>query len=116
MQVDDHSRSAIIDSTASTIPSINSTTLNNQGESSSINDATSQTILPIIVPSFSESSSNILETHQKATATQAEQQSQENLTGQAATSNNEYINPRGIRFTTESPTNESAKGKNSEFC
>ncbi|CAF4722112.1 unnamed protein product, partial [Rotaria magnacalcarata] len=30
---------------------------------------------------------------------------------QTSPNNNEYINPRGIRFTTASPTNVPAKGK-----
>ncbi|CAF3728604.1 unnamed protein product, partial [Rotaria sordida] len=103
-QVDDNDRPTAIDSATNAIPLTNTTTMNNENESGSINDTTSQTILPIIVPSFDESSSNILQTHQISTNVQAEKQSQETIVTQTSSNNHEYINPRGIRFTTASPT------------
>lgn len=67
----------------------------------------SQTILPLLAPSFGESSSNI---NQIPSTIQEKQQSSESIKPQTISTNNEYINPRGIRFTTVSPTNETVKG------
>jgi len=64
------------------------------------NDTSPQTIIPLIIPSSDDSSSNILEKNEISTTIQEK--------------NNEYINPRGIRFTTASPTNESVKGKDKQ--
>ena len=63
------------------------------------------------MPSFDESSPNILQTHQASTTVQEQQHSPEKIVKQPSSSppNNEFVNPRGIRFTTESPTNESVK-------
>jgi hypothetical protein len=73
-----------------------------ENESSLTIDTSPQTIIPLIIPSFDDSSSNILQTNQISTTIQEKQ---------IPSNNNEYINPRGIRFTTASPTNESVKGK-----
>ncbi|CAF3875585.1 unnamed protein product [Rotaria sp. Silwood2] len=108
-QVDDNDRPTAIDSATNAIPPTNTTPMNNENESSSINETASQTKLPIIVPSFDESSSNILQTHQILTTVQTEKQSQETIVAQTSSNNNEYINPRGIRFTTASPTNGPVK-------
>ncbi|CAF4326909.1 unnamed protein product, partial [Adineta steineri] len=54
------------------------------------------------IPSFDESSTN-----QILTNVQDEQQSQETIVTQTSSNPNEYINPRGIRFTSGSPINES---------
>jgi len=72
------------------------------------NDDTSpQTIIPLIIPSFDDSSSNQISTTNEG--------KQELLETQIPSNNNEYINPRGIRFATASPTNESVKGKDKSF-
>ncbi|CAF3886360.1 unnamed protein product [Adineta steineri] len=54
------------------------------------------------IPSFDESSTN-----QILTNVRDEQQSQETIVTQTSSNPNEYINPRGIRFTSGSPINES---------
>ena len=79
-----------------------------------LSNISSQTILPIIIPSLDESSSNILQTNQIETSVAENQQSQEVIGSQTSANNNEFTNPRGIRFTTASPTNESSKGKTIE--
>jgi len=78
-----------------------------ENESSLTIDTSPQTIIPLIIPSFDDSSSNILQTNQISTTIQEKQ---------IPSNNNEYINPRGIRFTTASPTNESVKGKKQIIC
>ncbi|CAM4905012.1 unnamed protein product [Rotaria socialis] len=109
-EINDNNRPTAIDSATNAIPPTNTATMNDDNEAGLINDTTSQTILPIIVPSFEESSSsNILQTHQTSTTVQEEKQSHESIVTQTSSNNNEYINPRGIRFTTASPTNVPAK-------
>ena len=89
--------------------------INDENNSSSTDETNSQARLPVIIPSFDESSSNILQTHQISTTVQDQRQSQETM--EKSSNNNEYVNPRGIRFTTASlATNESVHGKSKVFC
>lgn len=54
--------------------------------------------LSVIIPSFDDTTSIVQEVQQKAEP--------------AATGTDEFINPRGIRFTTASPTNDPPSGRN----
>ncbi|UJR29178.1 hypothetical protein I4U23_010392 [Adineta vaga] len=110
-QTDDNERPTAIETATHAIPPsapIDPTIVNNEAES------TNETILPIIVPSFDESSPRIILTNEPSiTTSEEEQQSQEitdqTSTTQTTTNNSEYINPRGIRFTT-TPTTPAASG------
>ena len=99
--------------------------MNNDGESIG-EHPTQETILPIIVPSFDESSSRVIETNEPSISTttvaedEQQQQSQETTDqsssttqsetqASSTTNNSEYINPRGIRFTS-TPTTPAAGG------
>jgi hypothetical protein len=87
--------------------------MNNETESITDNP-TDEAVLPIIVPSFDESSSRVILTSELSTTTttsEEEQQPQETTDSastqpeaQTPSTNNEYINPRGIRFTTAPAT------------
>jgi hypothetical protein len=100
-QNDDNERPTAIESATHEIPPADTTSTNNE------NECSAETILPIITPSFDEISSRIIQTNESSSTTTAtvesEQQSQDN-TNQPSTNNNEYINPRGIRFTTTTTT------------
>jgi hypothetical protein len=93
-KLDDNDRPTAINSVTNAIPPPDTSSLS----------SSPQTVLPIIIPSFDESSSNLLQTK-----IEGEQQSEIPVT-QTSSNNNEYINPRGIRFTTL-PTNEPVKGR-----
>ncbi|CAF1390661.1 unnamed protein product [Adineta ricciae] len=129
-QIDDNERPTAIETATHAIPPsapIDPPAVSNDGESIGENP-TQETILPIIVPSFDESSSRVIETNEPSistTTTVAEdeqQQQSEETTEQSSstaqsetqassstTNNSEYINPRGIRFTS-TPTTPAAGG------
>jgi hypothetical protein len=103
-QIDDNERPTAIESATHDIPPTDTASNNNETESTTEN---SETILPLISPSIDESSVRIIQTNEPLTPTiEGEQQSQEinNTVPQTTTNNNEYINPRGIRFTTSTTT------------
>ncbi|CAF0759689.1 unnamed protein product [Adineta steineri] len=119
-QIDDNERPTAIESATHAIPPtapIDTAAITNEIESVTDNSP-HETILPIIVPSFDESSSSrIILTNEPSTTTttvtsEEEQPSQEMTDSasslqsetQTSTNTNEYINPRGIRFTTTPST------------
>ncbi len=105
-QIDDNERPTAIESATHAIPPTDTASNNNELESTTDNSSlSSETILPIIVPSFDESSARVIQTNEPSITTaivEGEQQTEEtnNPLAQTTTNNNEYINPRGIRFTT----------------
>ncbi len=102
-QIDDNERPTAIESATHAIPPTDTAPNNNEIESATDNSSlSSETILPIIVPSFDESSARVIQTNETTTIVEGEQPTEEtnNPSSQTATNSNEYINPRGIRFTT----------------
>ncbi|CAF0848856.1 unnamed protein product [Adineta ricciae] len=87
----DDARPTAIDSATHAIPSRNIPSPTSENEP----EASSENIPTIIIPSFD----------QTTTFVQTEQRSQEPV-AQTSSPTNEFINPRGIRFTTGSPTSE----------
>ncbi len=122
-QIDDNERPTAIESaTTHAIPSSARTdteSITNEAESTNDNSS-HQTILPVIVPSFDDSTARLILTSELSITTtveeeQQQQQQSEEITDSSApqtepqtttttTNNNEYINPRGIRFTTTATT------------
>lgn len=73
--------------------------------------SSSETILPIIVPSFDDSSARVIQTNEPSTIVEAEQTTDPSSQTATATgvNNSEFTNPRGIRFTT-APTTPASTG------
>ncbi|CAF4255617.1 unnamed protein product [Rotaria sp. Silwood2] len=116
-QIDDNERPTAIENATHEIPPPAPTDIeptNNEIESTTTDNSSSESILPIIVPSFDELSSRVINVNETSTTTtttvESEQQSQEinnspsEIETQTSTNNNEYINPRGIRFTASTTT------------
>ncbi|UJR20526.1 hypothetical protein I4U23_023653 [Adineta vaga] len=95
LENDDNTRPTAIDSATNAIPSTNISPPTNENESES-SLSSSEKVLTVIIPSFDETASII----------QTKSESQETTEPQTSSITNEFINPRGIRFTTASPTNE----------
>lgn len=89
-------------------------TINNETEPTTSDNLLTEPSLPIIVPLFDESASRVINTNEASitAAIESEPQSPDisntplpsQTESQTATTNNEYINPRGIRFTTSTTT------------
>ncbi|CAF2138284.1 unnamed protein product [Rotaria magnacalcarata] len=85
-------------------------TINNEIESTTSDNSSTESSLPVIAPSFDESASRVININEASITgtTENEPQSPETsnspLPSQTSTTNNEYINPRGIRFTTSTST------------
>ncbi len=117
-QIDDNERPTAIESATHVIPPTDTASNNNELESTTDSSSlSSETILPIIVPSFDQSSARVIQTNEPSTTpaiVEGEQQVEEtnNPLAQTTMNNNEYINPRGIRFTTSTtaPTTDTASG------
>ena len=99
----DNERPTAIESATHAIPP-SAPTLPNEGEETSALTEPSS-ILPIIVPSFDESSARVIHTNESSSTVinESEPSSQETSEPPAAataTNQSEFVNPRGIRFTT----------------
>lgn len=110
IEPNDNERPTAIESATHAIPP-SAPILLNEGESTGDESSSSADppILPIIVPSFDESSARVVQTNEPLSTVTNESElssssSQETSEPTPAANQSEFVNPRGIRFTT-TPTN-----------
>lgn len=117
-QNDDNDRPTAIETATHAIPPTDTTSVNNENESQSENlpsPTSTEPILPVISSSLDESTERVIQTNEPSTSNDSQEENSQQTEQTTPSTNSEYVNPRGIRFTT-SPTPSSSTTSHVKGC